>query len=114
MSDANACIAPLLGLPELPVVDWPESSDQDKLDAWHGLHWKTRRLVDWANGRSFIWMDDEHTGDDQTWVRTHHQGQALLHRVDPRRGLTDADFNTLHGWFDDLKTTRLNQASSGP
>jgi hypothetical protein len=51
MHDANECIAPLLGLPQLAVVVWPEPSDLDEQDERCGLHWKTRalgRLGGWA------------------------------------------------------------------
>lgn len=95
MTDANDCISPWLGLPELPVVTWPEPSEQDERA---GLHWKTRALVERAAGRTFIWVDDEITGADQAWVRTHHQCRALLHAVDPQRGLTEADFSTLRAF----------------
>lgn len=51
--EANEVLAPRLGLPrlglpQLPVIDWPDEDD-------HGgrLHWKTRRLVEWAAGRRF-------------------------------------------------------------
>jgi hypothetical protein len=96
MSDANECIAPRIGLPELPVVIWPEPSDEDE---WDGLHWKTRALLDWADGRSFAWVDDEIADADRAWVAAHHQGRALLLRVDPRQGLTDTDFATLDEWL---------------
>ncbi len=96
MSDANDCVAPWLGLPELPVVDWPEPDGEDPRDA---VHWKTRALVDRAAGRPFAWVDDEITDADRTWVRAHHPGPALLHRVDARLGLTDADFTTLGHWL---------------
>lgn len=96
MADANEYLAPRLGLPQLPVVDWPEPSLADLED---GLHWKTHALVDWAAGRAFAWVDDEITGTDRAWVATHHPGRALLHRVDPSRGLTDADFATLDAWL---------------
>jgi hypothetical protein len=46
MADANEVIGPLLGLPELPVVDWPDSEDEGL------LHWKTRGLAGWAAARS--------------------------------------------------------------
>jgi hypothetical protein len=91
MADANECVAPRLGLPPLPVVDWPEPSDTDARDARAGLHWKTRTLVDHAAGRPFAWVDDE--------VRAHHPGPALLRRVDARHGLTDADFAALGAWL---------------
>lgn len=99
MSDANECIAPWLGLPQLPVVTWPEPSGQDDQDERSGLHWKTRGLIGWAAGRPFAWVDDEITGADRAWVEAHHPGQVLLHRVDPRRGLTEADFAVLDAWL---------------
>nr|WP_198318740.1 hypothetical protein [Pseudofrankia inefficax] len=99
MADANEYIAPRLGLPELAVVTWPEPSDLDAHDERQGLHWKTRALVTWAAGRPFAWIDDEITTTDRTWVTAHHQGPALLHRVDARHGLTDTDFSTLHRWL---------------
>ena len=37
MGEANEVIAPRLGLPDLPVVEWPDTDDQPA----PGLHWKT-------------------------------------------------------------------------
>lgn len=100
MADANETVAPRIGLPELAVVVWPEPSEaEERQDERDGLHWKTRALVDRAAGRSFVWVDDEITDTDRAWVSAHHRGQALLHRVDPRRGLTDADFAALDEWL---------------
>jgi hypothetical protein len=63
---ANAEIAPRIGLPRLPVVNWPEPSDEDEReDQWFGLCWKTRTLVAWANQRPFAWVDDEITDADR-------------------------------------------------
>ncbi|RAY13793.1 hypothetical protein DPM19_19265 [Actinomadura craniellae] len=98
--EANTVIAPRIGLPRLPVVNWPEPAIEDEReDQWFGLCWKTRPLVTWANRRPFIWVDDEITDADQDWVSAHHPGRALLHRVPPARGLTDADFTTLDHWL---------------
>ncbi|MGW7073020.1 HAD domain-containing protein [Streptomyces sp. NPDC054855] len=99
MEEANECIAPLLGLPQLDVVVWPEPSDIDDQDERDGLHWKTRALVDWAAGRPFVWVDDEVTDTDRAWVAAHHQGRALVHRVDARLGLTDGDYAALAAWL---------------
>ncbi|MEU7324402.1 hypothetical protein ABZ682_28195 [Streptomyces griseoviridis] len=96
MADANECVAPQLGLPELPVVSWPEPSDEDGRD---GLHWKTRTLTALAAGRPFVWVGDEITDRDRAWVADHHRGRALLHRVDPRRGLTDPDLAAVESWL---------------
>jgi hypothetical protein len=98
--DANAEIAPRIGLPNLPVVNWPDpTAAHESEDRWLGLCWKTRTLVDWAAGRPFAWVDDEITTADQDWVSEHHPGPALLHRVDAVQGLTDQDFDALNAWL---------------
>ncbi|MEU9475711.1 HAD domain-containing protein [Streptomyces sp. NPDC048191] len=92
--EANAVLAPWLGLPPLPVVEWPDE------DGPPGpLHWKTRPLVARAAGRPFVWVDDEITEADRAWTAVHHPGSALLHRVDHRHGLTEADFGALENWL---------------
>ncbi|WP_433544460.1 HAD domain-containing protein (plasmid) [Streptomyces sp. CA-294286] len=97
---ANTDIAPRLGLPPLPVVLWPEPSEaQEREDKWFGLHWKTRSLVAWADGRPFVWVDDEITDADRDWVSIHHPAPALLHRVASSRGLTTEDFVVLGQWL---------------
>ncbi|MEU6864254.1 HAD domain-containing protein [Streptomyces sp. NPDC046876] len=99
MADANACVAPRIGLPHLPVVAWPDPSDLDDEDERDGLHWKTRTLVARAAGRPFVWVDDEVTGADRAWVAARHPSHALLHRVDARRGLTDEDYAAIGSWL---------------
>ncbi|UXY24890.1 hypothetical protein N8I84_41315 (plasmid) [Streptomyces cynarae] len=96
MEEANEVVAPRIGLPKLPVVEWPDACAEGSP---RGLHWKTRRLVEWANGRPFIWVDDEISGMDRFWVAAQHPGPSLLHRVDPAKGLVDADFCALAGWL---------------
>jgi hypothetical protein len=95
MHDANEVIAPLLGLPALPVVDLPDAPEEDDPGI---LHWKTRALAETAAGRPFIWLDDEITEIDRKWVSANHSGRALLHRVDSKVGLTEADFAALDAW----------------
>jgi hypothetical protein len=94
MDEANGCLAPWLGLPPLPVVPWPDAPEPPGR-----LHWKTRPLVAWAAGRPFVWLDDEITAPDRAWTAVHHPGPALLHRVDHRHGLTEADFQAVGEWL---------------
>ncbi|MBU2670371.1 hypothetical protein KOI35_43405 [Actinoplanes bogorensis] len=101
MADANEVIAPRLGLPALPIVDFPDDDDEPR----GGLHWKTSHLTRWAAERPFIWLDDEITDTDWQWVRDHYQGAALLHRVDPFAGLSDADFATVRRWLETRRTS---------
>ncbi|MGW2521743.1 hypothetical protein ACWC09_32960 [Streptomyces sp. NPDC001617] len=92
--EANAFIAPVLGLPELPFVAW----SSPRAEPGDGVFWKTPEIVAWAKGRAFAWIDDEITAADRAWVEEHHDGPALLHRVDPRRGLAVEDFAALTAW----------------
>jgi hypothetical protein len=94
MDDANEVIAPRLGLPQLAVVRWP---DTDYVEP--GVHWKTAGLVEHAQGRAFVWVDDEVTDADRVWVATHHPGRALLHRVHPGRGISQADYSIISDWL---------------
>ncbi|GAA2395610.1 HAD domain-containing protein [Streptomyces coeruleofuscus] len=96
MEEANEVVAPRIGLPKLPVLEWPENGAEA---VPRGLHWKTRPLVEWADGRPFIWVDDEISAMDRLWVAAGHPGRSLLHHVDPAKGLDDADFLTLAAWL---------------
>lgn len=97
---ANTEIASQLGLPHLPVVNWPApSKEHEHEDRWFGLSWKTRTLVAWASGRPFAWVDDEITEADQTWATAHHTAPALLHHVKPYTGLEPKDFTLLNHWL---------------
>ena len=87
-------VAPLLDLPLLPVVEWPDVEERGD-----GRHWKTATLVEWAAGRPFIWVDDEITLTDRQWVREVHGEHALLHRVDCIRGLVGSDLDTIRAWL---------------
>lgn len=105
MADANLVIGPILGLPELPVADFGELPGIDdpivtEHDRTAVLNWKTRRLVELAEGRPFVWLDDELTDTDRAWVAAHHPGPALLHRVDSQHGLTDADLTIAETWLE--------------
>lgn len=102
MAEANEVVAPRLGLPALPVVDWP---DEDE-DPRRGVHWKTVPLTRWAAGRPFVWLDDETTDADRRWVASHHPQPALLRRVDPYLGLTDADLAAVRRWLEQLGEAR--------
>ncbi|MDH6223309.1 hypothetical protein [Streptomyces sp. MJP52] len=98
--EANEVLSPRPGLPELPVVRWPEDSGAE---GPRGLHRKTAPLVAWAGGRPFLRVDDEIGPVDRLWVEAGHPGPALLHRVDPRRGLTGPDFTALAGFTTALR-----------
>ncbi|WAZ20919.1 hypothetical protein STRCI_002066 [Streptomyces cinnabarinus] len=92
MSAANRWIAPVIGLPELPYVDFGDNLFAERPD---GVHWKTATIVEYAKGRPFAWVDDEQSEADEAYVADHHPTAALLHHVNPRIGLREPDFTAL-------------------
>ncbi|MER6134188.1 HAD domain-containing protein [Streptomyces sp. BV286] len=90
-AEANTYIGPVIGLPPLPVVEWPTTHETHP----DGTFWKTRHLVAHADGRPFAWIDDDLDDTDRAFVASHHAGPALLHHVDARVGLRDTDFAVL-------------------
>jgi hypothetical protein len=94
-NSANEVLSPRLGLPCLPVVDWSDDEEEPPT----GVHQKTPALVRWAAGRPFAWLDDEIFHADRRWIAAHHPAPALAHRVDPRSGLTGADFDAVRDWL---------------
>ncbi|MEU8818770.1 HAD domain-containing protein [Actinoplanes sp. NPDC048796] len=97
MSDANDLVAPRLSLPPLPVLDLPAETTPPPLN---GLHWKTPYITAQADGRPFVWLDDEISETDRWWTETAYPGPALLHRVDPHVGLAEGDFAAVRSWVD--------------
>ncbi|MEU6401945.1 hypothetical protein [Streptomyces sp. NPDC046985] len=92
MDAANRWIGPVVGLPELPYVDFGAGLFASRPD---GVHWKTEAIVEYAAGRPFAWVDDEQSPADTAYVGAAHPAPALLHHVDPRLGLRETDFATL-------------------
>jgi hypothetical protein len=96
MDDANEVIAPLLGLPRLPVAELP-TYDGDIGD--DRLQWKTKALVRIADGRPFVWVDDVIGHADRSWIEAEHTGAALLHKVDSGVGVTAEDVAVIAEWL---------------
>lgn len=93
-AQANTWISPPLGLPELPVIHFGPSPR--RVDA--RVHWKMGAVLEYAAGRSFAWVDDEIDRWDVDYVARNHDRPALLHRIDPAKGLREDDFALLAAW----------------
>lgn len=100
--EANEWISPHIGLPDLPVIDWPDGAQRARAD---GTLWKTEHAVRYAAGRPFAWVDDDLGDADREYVAAHHDGPALLHWVSPRAGLLPADFDALAAWATEIART---------
>lgn len=103
MAEANRWIAPVVGLPELPYVDFGDALFRERPD---GVHWKTEVLLEYAAGRPFAWVDDEQSAADDAYVGARHPAPARLHHVDPRIGLRDEDLAALAAFTGTLREAR--------
>lgn len=93
---ANRLIAPRIGLPSnLPVIVWPSDARQTRRRG----SWKTAHIASWVGDRPFVWIDDELNRYDRFFLKSiDGLGPHLLHRVEPDRGLTSADFAAIRAW----------------
>lgn len=102
--EANTHIAPAVGLPALPVVEFPVAD----LDAggWTRLGgWKFPSVQAYAAGRPLAWLDDEHAmfPTARAAFAAARQGiPTLLQHIDPRLGIRQADLDTVREWADTM------------
>jgi hypothetical protein len=87
---ANQLISPVLGLPELPVIEFP-------VDGRDPYFRKLPAVIDAVGERPCAWVDDDHQPDHYTWA--HERGvPTLLIDIDPAVGLTPGVVTTLADW----------------
>lgn len=92
---ANEWIAPRIGLPELPVVPMGPTRGSEA-----GEMVKTPYVAAFAEGRPFVWFDDQLRQEDEEYLRE-RQGldRFLLVPVDPICGLTGAHLAMARDWL---------------
>ncbi|GAB3948593.1 hypothetical protein GCM10029976_080090 [Kribbella albertanoniae] len=89
---ANRLLSPLLGLPQLPTILWPDRTPIP------GRSWKTPYVAEWVGDRSFVWVDDGVGDADVAYFPGAHQ---VVWPVDGRTGLTPDDFRAIRNSFAD-------------
>jgi hypothetical protein len=111
VEDANRLIAPIIGLPCLPVIEWPYPHERNwASESGHRGSWKTKHIAKWlddyAPGVPWVFIDDEIGPDDRTWWRSHYGIEKsepspvpyLLLRIEPSHGLRPHNFRELREW----------------
>jgi hypothetical protein len=78
--DANRLIAPILGLPALPVIEFPRDAS--------GRFAKLPTLVQAVGDQPLAWIDDELTQTARDWA-ARRLSPTLLLDADPTIGLTE-------------------------
>lgn len=88
--NANRLISPVLGLPQLPVVEFPLSG--------RDLYFrKLPSVIEAVGDRPCAWIDDVHLPDHYEWARGRGV-PTLIVDIDPAEGLTRAVAEQLARW----------------
>ncbi len=91
---ANDHVAPLITLPQLPVIETP---------AWPSL--KAPAVVEWSAGRPLVWFDDEEREIATAVKLTAERNQPFLGVLtDPKTGLTDESLDESRTWLERITT----------
>lgn len=89
--DANTMIGPVIGLPELPVIEW----------GFTAIMWKFNGVLEYAGDRPLAWLDDDFGlfETEREWFEKERGDvPTLLHHVDPRVGFTAEDLAAVAEW----------------
>jgi hypothetical protein len=91
---ANLILAPVLGLPSLPVVRFADPAAGEVGDGWAGRTWKLPSVRRFAGERSLAWIDDDLHPDAFAWAALRRIPTRLI-ATDQRVGLTDDHIRSL-------------------
>jgi hypothetical protein len=100
---ANDMLAPMLGLPDLPVVTF------DGAARFGSAHWKLGPLDAYAGERALAWVDDSFDESCYEWA-SGRAAPTLLVPTDSPRGLEDAQAEALESWARQLGETASGAA----
>jgi hypothetical protein len=88
--NANRLISPVLGIGELPVIEFP----RDGRDQYFR---KLPAVIDAVGDRPCAWIDDEHRPDHYAWAERRGVPTWMMD-IDPAVGLTARDAERLTAW----------------
>jgi hypothetical protein len=97
---ANRVLAPLLGLPKLPVIEF------SNLYGYQGRSWKLGAIQASISPLSpLAWIDDEIYDDALGWAAFRSRGgvPTLALPIDPTRGLRDYDLTSLYLFAEEVE-----------
>ncbi|MFI7131591.1 HAD domain-containing protein [Nonomuraea sp. NPDC050153] len=91
---ANLSIAPLIGLPDLPVILVNSGREVPY------VHPKTPPVAEYVMRRPFVWFDDDLERADRLYLKGHDNVDAFqIIDVGPRKGLTHRHIRQAAEWL---------------
>jgi len=102
---ANKLVAPVIGLPQLPVIEFPSRGPFP-----FGQIWKREAVEAYVGERAFAWLDDDFEPGDFEWAKARTEGgvPTLLLHISPKLGIRQEDVNQVAVWaasIRELETT---------
>lgn len=98
--DANRSVGPLIGLPELPVIE----VSQGKAPRPPGCCWKSVAVAEHVNRRPFVWFDDDLSKRDRRWLEAHpNVDRFRLIHIGANAGIKPAHFRQAALWLNSLR-----------
>ena len=88
---ANRYLPRLLGLPELPHLDFEGAA------RFGSAHWKLRPLGEYAQARALAWIDDSFDETCYEWARSRRE-PTLLMPTESHLGLEEVHVEALIAW----------------
>ncbi len=107
LHDANTYVGPAIGLPPIPVVEFPEADlapDESGWTSWTPTGgWKWPAVAAYAAGRPLAWLDDDHdlpgfANARAEFDRVRQGVPTFLCHVDPRKGLLPDHLRQVADW----------------
>lgn len=107
LHDANAYVGPAIGLPEIPVIEFPPADLAPAPSGWSAWTdtggWKWPAVAAYAGERPLAWLDDEHEASGYPAARAEFDRlrrgiPTFLCHVDPRRGLLPTHLRQVADW----------------
>jgi hypothetical protein len=92
---ANDSLAPLLGLPDLPWLNF------DGAARFGSAHWKLGPLDEYGRGRALAWIDDSFDESCFVWAQERSEPTLLVPTESPH-GLEEAHAEALTRWAAEL------------
>lgn len=111
LHEANTRIGPAIGLPELPVIEFPLGDlepDGAGGQRWRANgNWKWSAVAHYAAGKPMAWLDDDlhdagYGHARAAFDRARATTPTLLCQVDPRTGMTTTHLDQVRQWAENL------------
>lgn len=95
---ANRLVAPVVGLPQLPVIEFPSRGPFP-----FGQIWKRDAVEAYVGERAFAWLDDDFEPGDFEWAKTRTEDGIPTLLLHISLGIRQQDVDRVAGWAANIR-----------